>query len=58
MRLIPIESVHVLITLIRCVILPHIGSATNETRRDMAILSVKNLLAGVKGEPLPASLKV
>lgn len=32
----------------RCVLLPHIGSATIETREQMALESVKNLLAGLK----------
>jgi glyoxylate/hydroxypyruvate reductase len=31
----------------RCVLLPHVGSATTETREMMALESVKNLLAGV-----------
>ncbi|KAF2268666.1 hypothetical protein CC78DRAFT_565167 [Lojkania enalia] len=36
----------------RCVLVPHIGSATIETREQMATESVKNLLAGLKGEPM------
>ena len=35
------------------IITPHLGSATVETRRRMAELSVENLLAGLQGEPLP-----
>ncbi len=35
------------------VITPHLGSATVETRRRMAELSVENLMAGLRGEPLP-----
>jgi len=38
------------------VVLPHIGSATIETRTAMATLSVKNILAGLKGEQLPECL--
>jgi len=34
---------------------PHIGSATQETRRAMAELAVKNLRAGLRGEH-PADL--
>jgi glyoxylate reductase len=34
------------------VITPHLGSATVETRRKMAELSVANLLAGLRGDPL------
>lgn len=40
----------------RCVIVPHIGSATNETRFTMASLAVKNLLAGLFDEPMPVPL--
>lgn len=36
------------------VALPHIGSATTETRYDMARLAVDNLIAGLEGEPMPA----
>ena len=35
---------------------PHIGSATNETRRAMRELAVDNLLAGLSGELLPAAV--
>lgn len=35
-------------------ILPHIGSATVETRDAMAILAARNIIAGLKGERLPA----
>ena len=41
----------------RCIIVPHIGSATNETRLGMATLAANNLLAGIFGEKLPAELK-
>jgi phosphogluconate 2-dehydrogenase len=34
--------------------LPHIGSATHETRHDMARLAVDNLLAALAGRPVPA----
>lgn len=36
----------------RCVLVPHIGSATIETREQMATESVKNLLAGIAGEEM------
>jgi glyoxylate reductase len=35
------------------VLLPHIGSATVETRTEMALTAAKNLLAGLNGEPPP-----
>ncbi|KAG7441327.1 uncharacterized protein BT62DRAFT_988992 [Guyanagaster necrorhizus] len=49
---------HPLVKEPRCVILPHIGSASIETRIDMATLALNNLLAGVFGEELPAELKI
>ena len=35
-------------------VLPHIGSAVKETRDDMAVLAAQNIIAAIKGEPLPA----
>lgn len=40
----------------RCVVLPHIASATNETRVGMATMAARNLLAGLAGEPMPSAL--
>ncbi|MFV0605913.1 MAG: 2-hydroxyacid dehydrogenase [Niabella sp.] len=34
-------------------VLPHIGSATVETRNAMAVLAANNIIAGLKGERLP-----
>ncbi len=34
-------------------VLPHIGSATEETRAKMSVLAAENILAGLKGERLP-----
>lgn len=42
----------------RCVVLPHIGSATIETREQMAIESVQNLLTGLKGEDMVNELRM
>ena len=36
------------------VLAPHLGSATVETRTAMADLAVRNVLAVLAGEPLPA----
>jgi glyoxylate reductase len=49
----PLPRDHELYKLPNCVIVPHIASATVETRNAMARLCAGNLLAGVKGEPLP-----
>jgi glyoxylate reductase len=49
----PLPPDHPLYQLPNCLITPHIGSATKETRRKMAELACVNLLAGLKGERLP-----
>ncbi|KAF8962306.1 D-isomer specific 2-hydroxyacid dehydrogenase [Flammula alnicola] len=51
-----ISADHPLVKEPRCAILPHIGSATIETRIDMATLAVKNALAAISGEQMPAPL--
>ncbi|XP_050347797.1 glyoxylate reductase/hydroxypyruvate reductase isoform X1 [Nymphalis io] len=40
-----------------CVVLPHIGSATIETRNTMSELSANNILAALNGVDMPAELK-
>lgn len=42
-----------LLTLDNCLIVPHIGSASERTRDDMSRLAAENLVAGVRGERLP-----
>ncbi|NWF64861.1 MAG: D-glycerate dehydrogenase [Chloroflexi bacterium] len=42
-----------LLTLENCLIVPHIGSASEKTRDAMARLAAENLIAGLKGERLP-----
>jgi glyoxylate reductase len=42
----------------RCLILPHIGSATVETRQAMADIAVDNLLCGLRGKQLPHAVSV
>jgi glyoxylate reductase len=49
----PLPRDHPLLTLDNVIITPHLGSATQETRRRMAERSVENLLAGLDGRPLP-----
>jgi glyoxylate reductase len=49
----PLPPDHELYKLPNCVIVPHIASATVGTRNAMARICAENLLAGVRGEPLP-----
>ena len=48
----PLPRDHPLLRLDNAIITPHLGSATEQTRRRMAELSVENLLAGLAGRPL------
>ncbi|KAI8887723.1 hypothetical protein K501DRAFT_321232 [Backusella circina FSU 941] len=52
----PLIPTHKLYTFPNCLILPHVGSATFETREQMANMSVNNLLAGLENNPLPYSV--
>ncbi|XP_053321799.1 glyoxylate reductase/hydroxypyruvate reductase-like [Spea bombifrons] len=54
----PLPPTHPLLSLKNCVILPHIGSATYDTRNAMSVLTVNNLLKGLTGEPMPCELKL
>jgi glyoxylate reductase len=49
----PLPANHPLYSLPNCLITPHIGSATANTRRRMAELAAENLLAGLAGRRLP-----
>jgi glyoxylate reductase len=49
----PLPADHELYRLPNCVIAPHIASATIDTRNAMATRCAENLLAGLRGEPLP-----
>ena len=49
----PIAMDDPLLSLESCLIVPHIGSASPATRGRMAAMAAANLLAGVRGEPLP-----
>src|SRR5690606_1084472 len=48
----PLPRDHPLLLLDNVTLTPHLGSATVQTRRRMAELSVENLLAGLAGRPL------
>jgi glyoxylate reductase len=49
----PIPMDDPLVGLDNCLIVPHIASATGATRGKMAEMAAANLLAGVRGDPLP-----
>jgi glyoxylate reductase len=49
----PLPPDHELYSLPNCVVAPHVASATIDTRDAMARLCAANLLAGVRGDPLP-----
>ncbi|XP_069699593.1 glyoxylate reductase/hydroxypyruvate reductase-like [Periplaneta americana] len=50
----PVDSP--LLGITNCVITPHIASSTVRTKRDLAILTVQNILAALEGKPLPSPL--
>ncbi|KAH9974769.1 D-isomer specific 2-hydroxyacid dehydrogenase [Lactifluus volemus] len=49
---------HPLVKEPRCVVVPHIGSATFETRLGMVNLAARNALTGIDDETMPAELDV
>lgn len=49
----PLPPEHPLYTLPNCLIVPHIGSATWNTRKAMAARACENLLAGLENQHLP-----
>jgi glyoxylate reductase len=49
----PLPRDHPILRLDNLTITPHLGSATEQTRRRMAEVSIENLMAGLRGEPLP-----
>jgi glyoxylate reductase len=49
----PLPADHELFGLPNCVIAPHVASATVGTRNAMARICAENLLAGLRGDPLP-----
>ena len=52
----PLPPSHPLLGLSNVVVTPHIGSASLETRRQMALLAAQNILARLKGAPMPTCL--
>ena len=52
----PLPAEHPLVRLPNCIVVPHIASASHQTRTRMAEIAAQNLLAGLRGEPLPCGL--
>jgi len=52
----PLPADHSLLTAPGALVVPHMGSATQAAREAMADLAVDNLLAGLRGEPMPQSV--
>jgi len=50
----PMDKDNPLLSMPNVSVLPHIGSAVKETREAMLELATRNILAGLKGEKLPA----
>ena len=48
----PVPAGHPILGLDNVVVLPHIGSASNRSRRDMHLLAARNLVAGLNGNRL------
>jgi glyoxylate reductase len=49
----PMRPDHPLLFMPNVCVLPHIGSATEETRAAMSLIAAKNVVAGLRGERLP-----
>lgn len=52
----PLPADSPLVSLPNCIVVPHIASASGVTRGQMAEIAARNLIAGLKGEALPAGL--
>ena len=52
----PLPLAHPLWTLPNVVVTPHIGTSSYESRDAMLQLAVSNVIAGLRGEPLPAAV--
>ena len=48
----PLAADHPLLHLENCIVTPHIGSATHETRERMSLLAARNLIAALRGDRL------
>lgn len=54
----PLPPGHPILKLPNLIVVPHIASATVESRNRMALMAVDNLVAGLNGEPLPNPIPI
>ncbi len=50
----PLPGDHPLVAMANCLIVPHLGSSSSQTRAAMAEMAAANLIAGLTGEKMPA----
>ena len=53
----PLPGDHPLLTLPNITVTPHMASATEETRDEMALVTAKNIVAALSGQPMLAQVK-
>ena len=53
----PLPGEHPLLTLPNITVTPHIASATEETRDEMALVTAQNIVAALSGQPMLAQVK-
>ena len=53
----PLPGDHPLLTLPNITVTPHIASATEETRDEMALVTAQNIIAALSGQPMLAQVK-
>ena len=53
----PLPGDHPLLTLPNITVTPHMASATEETRDEMALVTAQNIVAALSGQPMPAQVK-
>lgn len=49
----PLPTNHALFSLSNCLVLPHIGSASIETRNQMGLLAADNIITAINNQPMP-----